>query len=145
MKNTGFRQLTYEEALEKQKEYDERKRSKPQSQASKAWKKRSNQKKYRAEKQETEWKRQVRLRDKYKCQFPGCKYKDAYIHCHHIAPRSQRRDLIYVVSNGVCVCADHHDWIHQHPIQAVELGLLSKETREWANKEDDVLPFPGED
>jgi hypothetical protein len=41
---------------------------------------------------------------------------------HHRLPRSKGgRD---VPSNALWVCRRHHDWIHQHPAAATELGLL---------------------
>ncbi len=143
MKNSGFRRLTYEEIIAKQQKRQEKKNAKPKSQAARMWKKRSNKKKTDNDKRELEWKRSVRERDLFECQYPGCNIKDRSIHCHHINPRSQRKDLIHVVSNGICLCWKHHEEVHQHPLEAVELGLLSKETREKFDKE--VLPYPGEE
>lgn len=79
------------------------------------------------------WKQAVRERDNYTCQRCG-KY-DRYIHTHHVAPRSQRPDLKREVSNGKCLCASCHTWVHLHPIEAVALGLLNRESYELAARE----------
>src|SRR5690349_23829038 len=59
---------------------------------------------------ETRFKREVRERDSYTCQFPGCGHVDKHIDVHHKAKRSQRPDLRFEVSNGLCLCRKHHDW-----------------------------------
>ena len=81
------------------------------------------------------WEAQVRARDGNMCQFPNCKANHSVIDPHHIAPRSQRKDLIYVVTNGICLGREHHDWVHGNPIEAERLGLLSTRSRELAMKE----------
>src|SRR5262252_10900973 len=58
---------------------------------------------------EQEWKLACRERDKYSCQWPGCKITTLRIHVHHIRTRAQRPDLKYEISNGVCLCSTHHD------------------------------------
>lgn len=78
------------------------------------------------------WKEAVRKKDNYTCQKCG-KY-DLYIHAHHVAPRSRRPDLIRVVKNGKCLCSSCHAWVHMHPKEATQLGLLSDETYELAKK-----------
>lgn len=145
MKRGGFKKPTYEEAIAKQQERQAKRAGKGVSASARASQSRAKRKGAEHQKSETDWKKRVRLRDNYHCQYPGCRVVDKSIHCHHVAPRSQRKDLIYVVSNGKCLCFEHHDWVHAHPHEAVKLGLLSKETREKADKEDEVLPYPGED
>lgn len=78
------------------------------------------------------FKREVRERDNFTCQFPGCGYYSKHIDVHHIAKRSQRPDLKLTVSNGICLCRQHHDWTDTHHDEAVELGLLSTESYELA-------------
>lgn len=78
------------------------------------------------------WKKAVREKDEFTCQRCG-KY-DPHIHAHHVAPRGRRPDLIREVSNGKCLCASCHAWVHMHPIEATEAGLLSDETYEKARK-----------
>lgn len=80
------------------------------------------------------FKREVRERDNYTCQFPGCQVYDLHIDVHHIAKRSQRPDLKLVVSNGICLCRQHHDWTDLNHDEAVRLGLLSLETYEKARR-----------
>lgn len=78
------------------------------------------------------WQRTVRERDNYTCRRCG-KY-DKYIHAHHIAPRSRRPDLRLDPDNGICLDTPCHMWVHDHPIEATEQGLLSDETYEKARR-----------
>jgi len=79
------------------------------------------------------WSRAVRERDDYTCQMTGVRDK-ANMVAHHVAPRSRRPDLKYDISNGITLTHYAHEWVHQHPIEATELGLLSSETYEAAHK-----------
>lgn len=79
-----------------------------------------------------EWQKAVRDKDDYTCQ--RCGTAEQYIHTHHVAPRSQRPDLKHDVSNGKCLCNSCHAWVHEHPIEARAMGLLSGETYELARK-----------
>lgn len=141
MKNSGWPQLTYEEALQKRIEADERRRNKPKSQAAKAGSTRTRRRDLEHSALEMDWKDEIRQKDASTCQFPAyngepkCIVKDIHIHCHHINPRSQRKDLLYVKSNGTCLCPKHHTWVHDNPTEAIELGLLRNRSRELAAKE----------
>jgi len=44
------------------------------------------------------------------------------LHVHHILPRS--RGGGHASTNLVTLCAAHHDFIHGHPVDAREHGLL---------------------
>lgn len=91
------------------------------------------------------FRREVRKRDGNACQYPGCIVKQQprqvqIVEVHHIGTRKRRPDLITVVTNGVCLCnfrtiTNHHGWVHAHPIEAVEMGLLSDRSYELAAKE----------
>ena len=94
-------------------------------------KKRAGTKAYREE----QWKKAVRARDGFQCQFPGCFVRDKSIDAHHIAMRSRRPDLIFTVANGIALCRQHHSWCHLNSIEATAMGLLSDETYEAANKQ----------
>jgi predicted restriction endonuclease len=83
---------------------------------------------------EKKFKREVRERDNYTCQFPGCDRSSKRIDVHHIAKRSQRPDLKLEVSNGLCLCRFHHSWTDTHHDEAVRIGLLSTESYELAQK-----------
>lgn len=138
MKRSIFNRPTYEEALAKKIASDEKKRNKPATAKEKKgdwWKQKSAELKSLA-KQEKAWKLAVRRRDNYTCQYPGCKFKHVYIPCHHKAPRSQRKDLEWVVTNGVAVCDKHHKWAHNNHSKAEALGLFSTRSRELATKEE---------
>ena len=93
-------------------------------------------KKKRESPAETKFKRAVRIRDDYRCQFPGCCVQSKRIDVHHIAKRSQRPDLKFEVSNGVCLCREHHDWTDTHHDEAVSMGLLSVDSYELAKKKE---------
>lgn len=56
------------------------------------------------------WRQSVRQRDNSRCQWPNCEsnYK---IHAHHIMPWSAFPLLRYDISNGICLCKNHHDLI----------------------------------
>ena len=81
------------------------------------------------------FKREVRERDNFTCQFPSCGVYDLHIDVHHIAKRSQRPDLKLVTSNAICLCRKHHSWTDTNHDEAVRLGLLSTESYEKAQKE----------
>lgn len=83
---------------------------------------------------EKRFKREVRERDNFTCQFPGCDYRSKSIDVHHKAKRSQRPDLKLTVANGVCLCRQHHDWTDYNHSEAAEKGLLDLTTYELARK-----------
>lgn len=80
------------------------------------------------------WRREVRERDDYTCQYPGCGKHSRRIDVHHIAKRTERPDLKFTVSNGVCLCRLHHDWTDTHLAEAIAIGLRNTETYELAKK-----------
>lgn len=86
------------------------------------------------------WAKEVKERDEYVCQRPHCpdchNVPSKSNHAHHIAPRSRRPDLKRELSNGLTLCFGAHDWVHSHPIEATELGLLSDETYEIAMRKE---------
>lgn len=135
MKRSGFKVINYEEALAKRIAADEKRRNKPKSVAAKQWKKSSNQSQAEDAQLEAEWKSRVRERDDYRCQYPGCTVRDLHIDVHHLNPRSQRKDLLYIVSNGKCLCRQHHDWVPNNRTKAIEYDLLRERTYELAAKE----------
>jgi hypothetical protein len=45
------------------------------------------------------------------------------VHVHEILPRSAGGDITDP-ANCLGVCERHHQWIHEHPIEARQLGLL---------------------
>jgi hypothetical protein len=135
MKNSGFRQLSYDESLAKKIAADEKRRNKPKSAAAKAGKERTKQQANGKARLEGEWKFSVRKQYDYTCQYPSCTVRDQHIDCHHVNPRSQRKDLLYVLSNGKTMCRFHHDWIRDNPEEAQIIGLLRVRSRELAAKE----------
>lgn len=81
------------------------------------------------------WRREVRQRDNYTCQYPGCGKHSKRIDVHHIAKKSERPDLKFEASNGVCLCREHHDWTDTDLQKAIALGLRNIETYELAKKQ----------
>jgi len=86
-----------------------------------------------------EWSRKVRERDSNQCVIAQAAATflgpcQGVIDPHHVMPRGRRPDKKYDVDNGICLCRVHHDWVHDHPIHAETLGLLSTETYEAARK-----------
>ncbi len=61
-----------------------------------------------------EWARQVKERDKNRCQMPGCKKHHFSIQCHHIIKWSDQIWSRYNVMNGICLCETHHRMITGH-------------------------------
>lgn len=78
------------------------------------------------------WQKAVREKYEYTCK--RCGKFEKYIHAHHVAPRSQRPDLKHELSNGICLCNSCHTWVHHHPKEAVQTGLLSTEKYESSNR-----------
>jgi len=143
VKRGGFRRLSFEEALAKLEQRRAKKAGesvRPVSKAALEGKRRSKQRKAERDRQHRTWQRKVRERDNYTCRWPGCGYQDKYIDVHHINERSQRPDLRYEISNGVCLCGfgtknNHHDHAHHHVKgreEAKRLGLLGGQTYENA-------------
>lgn len=184
MKRSGFKRPSYEEAVEKARQRQDRLIARVKEKLAQArdleressskeqgWgedltreqfleavnalepKKRSGDQLKKAEKSEArrllgEFTLACRTRDGNACQFPGCNIREIpnptmdtfVIEVHHKGTRRRRPDLIYVVDNGICLCnyrtsTDHHGWVHAHPIEAVEMGLLSDRSYELASKE----------
>lgn len=108
---------------------------KRKSQAAIKGRERSRQRQKELDKKEEEWRLEVLQRDGYRCQYPKCKVSSQSLHAHHVAPRSQRSDLKYVISNGKGLCFVHHETVHKFPKKSQELGLLSNRSMELARKE----------
>lgn len=108
---------------------------KKKSQAAIKGRERSRQHRKEEDKKEEEWRLAVLERDGYRCQYPKCTVKHKSLHAHHVAPRSRRPDLKYVVSNGKGLCFIHHEAVHKKPKEAIEMGLLSDRSMELARKE----------
>lgn len=56
------------------------------------------------------FRKKVLARDKYRCQYPDCGSRTK-LQAHHIIPWSKAPSLRYDVSNGICLCKTHHDYI----------------------------------
>lgn len=58
-------------------------------------------------------------------------------HVHEKLTRARGGDILDP-QNVLAVCAWHHRWIHEHPLQATELGLL---TPSWTNRVASAVPW----
>lgn len=55
-----------------------------------------------------EWSKKVKTRDGYKCKRCGYDKDKRFLHAHHLKEKSQYPELMFDVSNGVCVCIYCH-------------------------------------
>lgn len=70
-----------------------------------------------------QWQKAVREQDSSTCR--RCGRYDPYIHTHHVHTRSTRPDLKHNITNGICLCASCHAWVHHHPREAIMNGWLA--------------------
>lgn len=58
------------------------------------------------------WRNEVLKRDKYKCQFPGCRCRGRRkVQTHHIRRWAEFPALRFTSQNGITLCYDHHKMI----------------------------------
>lgn len=57
------------------------------------------------------WRKAVYIRDKFRCQFPGCGGGSKKLEAHHIKRWADFPSLRYVVANGITLCKNCHDAI----------------------------------
>jgi len=57
------------------------------------------------------WIKQVKIRDKYCCQWPMCLSKKS-LQAHHILPWKDYAGLRYDINNGITLCKLHHKLIY---------------------------------
>lgn len=57
------------------------------------------------------WSFLVRQRDNFKCQKKGCNKKIG-LHAHHIKSYTKFPELRHELSNGITLCAKHHEQLH---------------------------------
>lgn len=75
---------------------------------------------------DAQWASTVKERDDWTCQ--RCGRYDLNNDAHHIAPRGRAPELRRDLLNGTTLCRSCHRWVHSHPIQAAEAGLLAAGT-----------------
>ena len=80
-----------------------------------------------------EWRKKVYKRDKYKCQFPGCKLRRR-LNAHHIRRWADFPTLRFILENGITLCQKHHKQIcgkeEQYVLMFLQI-LLDKIKREY--------------
>jgi len=67
------------------------------------------------------------LRDAYLaehqwCTYPGCRARSVDVH-HR---RGRVGDLLFDRCHWSALCRTHHDWVGEHPTEALELGLSER-------------------
>lgn len=69
--------------------------------------------------------RNVKKRDKYKCQMPGCSSK-LRLHVHHIKPWSKASSLRYDENNSITLCKKCHDSIKnkEHHYESMFMEII---------------------
>jgi len=61
------------------------------------------------------------LRQHPVCQWPECRRDSFDVH----EPKTRARGgSILDPDNAVALCRQHHDWVHDHPLEAEQRGLL---------------------
>lgn len=73
------------------------------------------------------FRKQVKIRDKYTCQWPGCKASKK-LHVHHIKRWVDSVDLRYNIDNGLTLCKFHHQLINGNEVsyEAVFLKIIAE-------------------
>jgi hypothetical protein len=72
------------------------------------------------------FRQEVKKRDQYKCQWPGC-LASKKLHVHHIKRWVDSVDLRYNINNGITLCKFHHSLIegNENAYEAVFSKLIS--------------------
>lgn len=68
------------------------------------------------------WRKNVKKRDKYCCQWPYCSSKQK-LHAHHIHRWADYPGLRYHLSNGITLCKYHHEFIKNDENSYIPLFL----------------------
>lgn len=73
-----------------------------------------------------QWRKDVRKRDNYKCQWPGCSASKK-LHVHHVKRWSDSVGLRYHIDNGILLCKFHHSLIegNENSYEAVFFKIIS--------------------
>lgn len=66
------------------------------------------------------WRDEVKKRDGYRCQFPGCEATEK-IEAHHIVPYGQNKEVAWDVANGISLCRPHHMEVDRNEAAYVEM------------------------
>jgi len=77
------------------------------------------------------WRKAVKTRDNYECQFPGCGYNvQIHLEVHHIERLVDRPDLAFEVDNGITLCRQCHTKINgmEYMYEALFKDIVNSET-----------------
>lgn len=81
------------------------------------------------------WRKDVKTRDSFQCQMPGCLSKKR-IQVHHIKTWAKYPGLRFVVANGITLCRHCHDSIKgkEHDYEEFFIKLLEWQVIEKVKK-----------
>ncbi len=73
------------------------------------------------------WRKTVKKRDRYKCQFPGCRAKTK-LQAHHVIRWADNITKRYDITNGITLCKNHHKLVTGNEAAYVALftDIISK-------------------
>jgi HNH endonuclease len=81
-----------------------------------------------------QWRKDVFIRDKYKCQTPDANCT-TYLEAHHILPWRSHPDSRFAVNNGITLCK------HHHPRSRLQELLLVPTYQEINKKHEQLIIF----
>lgn len=80
----------------------------------------------------TKWRKEVKERDNYQCQWPGCGCRKR-IQVHHIKTWAKNPGLRYTLANGITLCNRCHDYVKGKEqdyefffLKLLEWGMIDK-------------------
>lgn len=73
------------------------------------------------------WRTDVKTRDEYQCQWPGCRCRNK-LQVHHIKKWCDYPSMRYVVANGITLCKKCHDKVKDQEVdlESFFLNLLER-------------------
>lgn len=60
------------------------------------------------------WRKCIKERDHFQCQYPGCDYNGDDVEAHHIWGRANKGSR-FLPDNGITLCPPDHKEAHEHP------------------------------
>lgn len=67
-----------------------------------------------------EWRKQVYIRDVYRCRMPGCNSNSKDIAAHHIYPKKKYPEKQFEINNGITLCRSCHETTYGKEEQFVD-------------------------
>lgn len=67
------------------------------------------------------WCKEVKTRDKFRCQMPNCSHKCKAMHAHHIQRWADSPQLRFVAANGITLCRTCHNIVTQNESYYIQI------------------------